>query len=355
MKVLPEKMLAPHASNFKNILEVCKFFAPRRFPLSIALKPTKNWLMQYMIRWNFLVFSLLFLTVRAFGFDVPQKVKLVNSIQTWKKGGFVEMVPLLELPSDVKKLDSITVWVKIPGPGKISANYIADQKRYSLVYPPGTVADRVELYNGQISDVRGARIDQNGDTFFHDYETAPGYSDKWLVGYEWKRADDAADQQAANFLVGLYFPPGEDSDTQAIAHFRQLNHCGACHEPDAPAPATTAPPFRFETDSRGFFQPQAVLEGRMTVRDHRDWDLTADDPFVTVWCGTQAVKATTTSDSRYYVCPGDAAPEGTLDLKSALAKKNPHALALCASRAFLYSHMDGKAQMAFKSAVDECL
>jgi len=292
--------------------------------------------------------------------STPQEVQIPNDLHYWENAAFAEMVPPVRLPSDKDHLESIRVWLRIPENQKISVSWIESQSRYSLVYPPGTVADRVDSSRDQVGtpegvdDVRGARIDERGDTIFHDFQQVPGESRDLLMGYEWKRDGDQADKQAADALVKLFFPPGNNWDPSVIRHFRQLNKCSACHEPDAPSPTTTAPPFRFESDSRGFFQPMTVLQNSMTVRDHRDWDLNADDPFVTVWCGDQQTSAVTEGDSRKYECPGGVAPVGKLDITSALKEHDPHAQQVCSSRAYLYQHMDGKAQDAFESAFADC-
>ena len=175
----------------------------------------------------------------------PQKVQIPNDLHYWEKSGFVDMVGPLQLPSDKDHLESIRVWVKVPDDRKISVSWVPSQSRYSLIYPAGTVADRVDSSKNDpnsaegVDDVRGARIDEQSNTIFHDYETVPGESDEWLKGYEWKRDGDQADKQAADALVALFFPAGTNWDPGVIQHFRQLNRCAACHQPDAPSPATT--------------------------------------------------------------------------------------------------------------------
>ena len=294
------------------------------------------------------------------GGDTPQAVRIPNDLHYWEKSSFAEMVPPLREPTDKDHLESIRVWVKIPEDQKITVSWIAPQNRYSLMYPNGTVADRVDSSKNDpasdenVDDVRGARIDEKSDTVFHDYEVAPDQSASWLMGYEWKRDGDQADLQAADALVALFFPPGFHWDPGAIQHFRQLNRCAACHQPDAPAPVTTAPPFRFESDSRGFFQPMTILQNSMTVRDHRDWDLNADDPFITVWCGDQQTHAVTQGDVRKYVCANDIAPVGKLDIRAALQNHDPHAQQVCQSRSYLFRHMDLKARQAFSTAFEDC-
>ena len=292
--------------------------------------------------------------------STPQEVQIPNDLHYWENAGFAEMVPPVRLPSDKDHLESIRVWLRVPEDQKISVSWVESQSRYSLIYPPGTVADRVDSSKSDpastegVDDVRGARIDERSNTIFHDYETVPGESPDWLKGYEWKRDGDNADKAAADALVSLFFPKGYNWDPAVIRQFRQLNQCAACHQADAPAPTTTAPPFRFESDSRGFFQPMTVLQNSMTVRDHRQWDLNADDPFVTVWCGDQQTYAVVDGDTRKYECPGEIAPIGKLDIIAALKEHDPHAEQVCSSRNYLYLHMDIQARTAFKPMFEDC-
>ena len=81
---------------------------------------------------------------------------------------------------------------------------------------------------------------------------------------------------------------------------------------------------------------QQWLEHTMTVRIHRRWDLNDDDPFVSVSCGGRKVQAITDGESRGYACPPDTIAVGTLDLRAALAAKDPHALQVCKARTDLF-------------------
>jgi hypothetical protein len=211
----------------------------------------------------------------------------------------------------------------------------------------------MQVING-IEDVRGARIGDGGEVHFHVYEPVPGEDQRVLKGYEWLRTDAKADDLAADSLIQLFYRNAPDSAQPEMRGFRRLNQCGACHQSKAPAPLTTrsAPPFI--SDSHGFFQPTTVLEDTMAIRDHRRWDLNADDPFVTVWCGSQQVRATATGDSRRYQCPNDAVPIGKLQLTAAVAKRDSHALQVCESRKYLYMHMDDKARDAYRVGFQEC-
>ena len=313
-------------------------------------------------RWLRLVFALVGLQSAVLAFRMPALgaptgpiLKVPNQVDYWKNEGFEKMEGPLRLPTDGSETDIIQVWLKLPENAKLTAQRINDSQedRYTLIYPPGTIADRIEfeIGSGGVDDVRGSRIDVDGSPLFHVYETAPGTDQSWLEGYEWRRSDDVADVIAGEALIKLLYPHASQGVKN---HFRQLNHCGACHEPNAPSPLTTASPFRFESDTQGFFQPITVLQNEMTVRDHRSRDINADDPFITVWCGNQPTKAVVSGMDRWYSCPNEQAPVGKLDIVAALAAKDAHALQICESRAYLFRHMDDNAQAAFAPAFEEC-
>lgn len=280
---------------------------------------------------------------------------LPNQRDYWKSNGFVEMVGPLRLPTDSHRIDNIQVWLKLPENGKITAFRINDSRedRYTLVYPPGTIADRVEFDATMfgVGDVRGARIDANGNTLFHVFEQAPGLDYHQLTGSEWQRKDDAADVAAGESLVALFYPNANEAVRN---QFRSLNQCGACHQPNAPVPISTAWPYRHMSDSQGFFQPIAALQDWMTVRNHRPVDLNANDRFITVYCGNQPTRAKWNAEAIWFDCPQGQAPIGKLNMAAALQARDPHALQVCESRAYLYKHMDEKAQAAFAPAFAEC-
>jgi hypothetical protein len=294
-------------------------------------------------------------------------VDIPNDVSYWQRSGFVEMVPPIQLPTDRRNDNLIRVWLKIPDRALITLERLADQQRYTLKFPPGTIADRVETMKGEqkamlmingIEDVRGATIDPTGATRFHVYQPIPGGApDRWR-GDEWLRSDNAADDLAADSLIRLFFPNAGDAAQAEMRNFRRLNQCGACHQVNRPMPTMVKPvvpsPSVHLTDSHGFFQPITVLDDTMPVRSHRRWDRNADDPFVTVWCGTQQARAVTDGDRRGYTCPDGAQPIGKLDMAAALARKDLHAEQVCASRKYLFDHMEQTGRDAYRPFFTEC-
>ncbi|MBY0495330.1 MAG: MBL fold metallo-hydrolase [Cyanobacteria bacterium] len=304
----------------------------------------------------------------AHGQDIRLKaVEIPNDESFWRRSGFVEMVPPVRLPSDTSNDNLIKVWLRIPDGGKITLDWLADQKRHALRFPAGTIADRVETMRNQrkalqtingIEDVRGGTIDADGGTLFHVYQPVAGRSPDLLSGFEWRRIDNASDDRAADSLIALFYPNASAEAKTESEFFRRLNQCGACHQPNQPAPwmAGARVPGRSNllTDTHGFFQPSTVLESTMAVRAHRPWDLNVDDPFVTVSCGSTRVTATTDGNRRFYRCPNGEQPIGTLDVVAALAKGDAHARQVCEARKYLFDHMDEKAREPYAPFFAEC-
>jgi len=303
-------------------------------------------------------------------------VRIPNDVNYWQHSGFVEMVPPMRLPTDKPTDDTIKVWLRIPENGKVSVQWLPDQQRYTLKFLIGTVADRVEsvqnehdamqVVNG-IGDVRGARIGRDGRMWFHVYEPVPGQSKKWLQGYAWLHNSPQGDDLAADSLIKLYYPDAPASARVEMADFRSLNQCAMCHVTNQPAPTkvplhssfnglTLAPGtiVNMMTDADGFFQPITVLTDSMTVRNARPWDLNADDPFITVWCGSHITKAVAKGDQRGYTCPDYGVPVGKLDMLAALKHKDKHAIQVCAARKYLYGRMQADGRKAFAPFFAEC-
>jgi hypothetical protein len=293
-------------------------------------------------------------------------VRWPNRLDYWRQVGFVDMEPPVRLPTDKSIQEYVMVWLRIPAGKKIGVRWLPREKRYTLTFPPGTVADRIDGGVNQkqamftldgIADVRGATIAADGGTWWHVYEPVPGKSPKWLSGYAWLRTGRAGDDLAADHLIKLYYPGAPERAKSEMAEFRELNQCGACHRPDRPIPTTAdnAGDSFAETDMDGFYQPITVLTDSMTLVNDRPWDLNVDDPYITVWCGKRKAKLTVRGDAyRRYICPDHVAPVGKLDMAAALAHKDPHALKVCAARRYLYRHMAAKDRRDFAGGFAEC-
>src|SRR5262245_62041424 len=131
------------------------------------------------------------LSVGVYAQDSARPVDIPNDESYWRNAGFVEMVPPLRLPTDKRNDNLIKVWLRIPDEGRITLEWLADQKRNTLRFPPGTTADRVETMRNEkkalqvingIEDVRGATIDASGASLFHVYQPVAGTSKDRLRG-----------------------------------------------------------------------------------------------------------------------------------------------------------------------------
>jgi hypothetical protein len=293
-------------------------------------------------------------------------VQVANKLNYWRNAGFVDMVGPVRLPTDKHTGDHIAVWLRIPREKKVAVEWLPGQKRYTIKFPPGTVADRVESARNEhdamivihgISDVRGARIGADGRTWFHDYEPVPNEPIKWLKGFEWLRANPAGDNLATDRLIRLFYPGAPAKAEQEMAEFRRLNQCGACHQLNRPVPVTSGQDGLSiaETDADGFYQPITVLADTMTLVNIRPWDSNAGDPYITVWCGRNRAQLTTRDHSyRRFTCADHGAPTGKLDIVRALRHGDRHALEVCAARKYLYEHMSADGRNAFAHEFAEC-
>jgi hypothetical protein len=277
----------------------------------------------------------------------------------WRDNGFTAMTPPVHLPSDESGRDRIVVWLKL-GAGTIGARVVDGEAR--LVFPAGTIADRVETVGDAVMDVRGTTLDESGERF-HVYvpvDEAPSA----LIGWEWRRSDDGAEHDATDALLARLrttqrrmhgsAPPTEPELAQTLRQYEKNNNCGACHVHEKPL-ATTGNVVHRATDENGFFVPLSVLTDESPLERHRPWDVNADDPFLDVMCpsGGKARLAQMNS-RRQFACPDFEIPLGRLDFARALAAGDGHAREVCRSRRFLFDHMDQSARAAFAHAFAEC-
>jgi hypothetical protein len=281
----------------------------------------------------------------------------------WRDNGFVEMVPPVRLPSDKSARDRIAVWLKVgTGEGqKINARRLADG-RVTLVFPPGTVADRVESMGDAVIDVRGTTLDDGGVERFHVYvaeEEAPSA----LVGWEWRRGDFDAEASATRALLAQLHktrrrmkgepPPSEQQHRNSIMIYERNNNCGACHAHDKP-PTTRGNAVHRATDASGFFVPLSVLAAELPLERHRPWEMNVGDPFLTLRCESGAPRLVERGFARSYVCAGAEVPTARLDVPRALAADDERARAMCASRRYLHEHMSDDARALFADAFVAC-
>jgi hypothetical protein len=276
----------------------------------------------------------------------PKNVTIDDRAHYWEKNGFTELVPAIRAPSTADERDVVHVWIKLPEGARVTA--IGG----SLRVPPGTIADRVETRGEGGVDVRGTRFDAREGELFHVFHSDAKTPSAPVSGWEWPRSDEKLGQQATDKLVASLAgqPPGE------IEALRQFNQCVRCHEHDTPAVKNAAERRpRRRTDGSGLFELLAVLEDEAPPELNRPRDMNVGAPFVTVHCGAADPELRTRPDgARHYACADGTAPVARLDVAAALAAGDAHAVAVCASRRFLFDHMDAAARAAFAQRFAAC-
>jgi hypothetical protein len=308
----------------------------------------------------------------------------IDEPRTHWTSDFIALVPAIHPPTTHDREDLIQVWLKLPAGGRIGVRHLPEQDRYTLTYPPGTVADRVEYYylgddtpdlvdyapfapedaesqQWTVADVRGTRL-VDDDQHFHVYRPVDGDPHAKLVGWSWQRGDDDAQQLATELLAahsGQTDAPLEDEPLSegAVESLRRLNDCASCHVPDRPRIRTGETDRAVEraTDALGFIVPNAVLRDECVVVHHRPEDLNAEDPFVEVRCDDgQPAVLRTGGGSEWYVCEDGSAPRGYRDVAAGLAAGHSYTLAVCQSRQALHERMTPAARQAFRAAFEVC-
>jgi|GEM_PF-1125076 len=291
----------------------------------------------------------------------------------WLDGGFVPLEPPIRLPGPVDERTHTTVWLALPEGGTITTRWLEDQQRYTLSFPPGTVADRVATWDHRtkdgrtiplVADVRGARVEADGTQTFRLFRPERPGPGQPLVGFEWTRGEatlgaEAHRRLAARMLDGGGFAwrtrPARRERSARV--FRRRGACAACHDLDKPEIEREA---RVDTlyraaDADGFYVPLTVLRDEAPVELYRPRDMNADDPCVTVRCPDGPARLDTKDDgARRYRCDDGSIPRARWDIACAEARGDGHAERVCASRRAIYEHLDGTGREAFATAFEVC-
>jgi len=282
----------------------------------------------------------------------------------WEREGYIELVPAVRLPTTDEGEDRIRVLAKLPEDGRISVDWLAVQGRHTVHLPEGAAVDRVESWrypdpSGDVRetvvDVRGLRMTHLGPRY-HVLRPASDAPQAPLLGWSWPASDTSAHAEATQrleqFLRGRPHPVSRRALGEAeIGEVVANNACGSCHVGDRPADPDRSGVPRRGTDADGGFALLMVLEREMPISTARPYDLNHRDPFVQLRCsdGAQLVSFTPMPS-----CPAGESPLAIRDVAAGLSAGDEYTLRLCASRKYLWDHMDGTAREAFAGAFREC-
>ena len=309
-----------------------------------------------------IIWTVLLATAAAAG--EPRRVEIADPAHHWHDDGFVELTPSIRVsvPLGARTL----VYLKLPDGARLTTRYLADQRRHTILLPPGSASDRVGLMADEagtwtVEDVRGTRWDAEGREYFHVYRPATAAAGARLVGYEWRRGDAALQQRATEMLTEMVSDlptpfSGSPPSGRGIAQFRALNECQSCHVPDkgqATSPYERLPPWT--TDASGIYVPLAVLADRAVLSTTPAFhDPNASDPFVQARCAGGPAMEYVRWGRHFFRCADGGLPIGLHDVAAARAAGDAHAERVCASRRYLYERMDDAGRQAFTAAFRAC-
>lgn len=284
--------------------------------------------------------------------------------------GYAEMVPSLRLPTTHDAMDDVRVYLLVPPGHSISAYYLDDQERYTLLFPVGTRMDRVESLRYQSGkgelgetpvDVRGTLIEAGGRQRFHCLRPESGKPLAPLLGWSWSANDTAAREEATRRIMALAARVGTPVDGpplsgDALAALGHLNDCARCHIANHRREVSvgSAPFPRRETDASGFYVPLSALNSEGAVAATRPLDLNAGDPYVDVRCGKGPARLVHDGEWIWYRCADGSVPVGRRDVRTALAAGDEYTARVCRSRRYLHDHMDRAARQVFAASFREC-
>jgi hypothetical protein len=265
---------------------------------------------------------------------------VVGNEDHWR--GWIELVPSVRTPRFTNLQDQTRIFARFSPGARITLRDPSDRR--SLVMPPGSELDRVELFSldgaARVVDVRGTEFTAQGEVF-HVYRPIDARGGG-LFGAWWPRADEPPPgvlramtdaMRAGHGLAGVH----PDRHARAIRRFEGLLRCAGCHHAQQPLRAGAPDEWpRRETDASGIYSVLATLRDADVVETYRPRDLNAGAPFVTVVRDRSGVSV------------------ATLHTAEARRAGDPHARAVCASRAALRPFLADEVRQAFAAELAEC-
>ena len=293
-----------------------------------------------------------------------QRLDVADPSRFWLGEGYVALTPAIRV--SVFPGTETVIYLRIPEGARLQTRYLADQGRHTFQLPAGSASDRVSFsLRGDgpptIDDVRGTRWGADGVEYFHVLRPTAFAAGAPLAGYEWPRGDAKSQDLATGKLVDLIRSTSESTpqlhaSRRDIARFRDLNRCQGCHQADKPPAADDRDPLPpWPTDASGLYVPLAVLDDSalLSASDFFD-DPNAGDRFVTASCASGAAELRENGYSRWFNCPDGSMPTGRYDIRAALRSGENHAKQVCATRLYLFDHLDHVGRKAFDKAMTSC-
>jgi len=280
---------------------------------------------------------------------------VVNQQLYWQEQQFVELVPPIPLPS-VHAGSRVITLLRVPHDGAIGARRHDDEDRWVLVYPPGTLAERVAFVSAEVpgawtvSDARGAET-REGEQQLRVLRPLHAEAYSPLVGLSWRRGDVRARTEVYARLDAQRRRVPEPFRTRlprSADRLRPLDACPACHH-DAAEVRLDREASSNRTrlsDTAGWFTPLAVLSQEALLEDV-DAMPQRLRPMVSLRCadGSEPVRDR---------CASGAPALARYALARAVSRRDPHALRVCQSRRYLFDRSDGTVREAFRGAFAEC-
>lgn len=271
--------------------------------------------------------------------------------------GFVPMVAAIRPPTSLDHSDLVEVWLALPPGALLTVDESSAQKPPSLRVPTGARVDRIELLHTEagthVVDVRGTEFRPEGEQF-HVLE--PTERDR-LQGVAWLRGDHDAEAGADAALRALL--ERTDVPQGQIDRLVALNRCEVCHfskKPESALAGAEGLPNR-PTDASGLYGLLAVLLDESAVETSRPVDTNLEDPFIRFSCPDDTEEPEQVGahgGPRTIRCRNGRPATGHLDVERALDAGDAHANAVCASRRYLFDHMDVSAKRAFATNFSKC-
>lgn len=267
---------------------------------------------------------------------------LINAQQTaWSDDDFVVLAPPVPLRSAHPGVRVVTL-LRVPHDARITVVDEGGSPR--LVPPAGTRAERIAYEAGDIagtwtvSGVRGAEIAEGDQQQMRALQPLYATAFSPLVGYSWRRGDAPARDEARRLLdlalrtalPAMRARPHSDTAASALV---TLNDCTRCHEGNAVGAQGR------RTDTAGWFSTLATLESTFPLELVQR---ASDFP---------ACRATSTRQSP---CVDRSASVLRVDMRRALARRDPRAVRTCQARRYLHDRMDAAARAAFADSFAEC-